>query len=364
MKLGIVGLPNVGKSTLFNAMTQAGAEVANYPFSTKDANVGMVSVPDKRLHVLTEMFDSDKTTHATIEFIDMPGIAIGASKGDGLGNKFLGVIREAAAIIHIVRCFDDDNVMHVSDGVDPARDIENLNLELIFADIEILERRLEKTRKAMKADKGLSMEFALLERLLATLNDFMPARTMELDDSERAFVSSLDLLSFKPVIYVANVNDSEANSPEESPGVKAVSEIADSEGAESIACAAKLEAELSEFEDDEERKSFLEELGIEETGLDKLIRASYKLLGLISFLTAGKPESRAWTINRGDKAPQAAGKIHSDIERGFIRAETISYENLIECGGMIQAKEKGLVRAEGKEYVVKDGDVIHFLFNV
>ena len=364
MKLGIVGLPNVGKSTLFNAMTQAGAEVANYPYSTKDANVGVVPVPDERLHVLTEMFDSDKTTYATIEFIDMPGIATGASKGDGLGNKFLGTIREAAAIVHIVRCFDDDNVMHVDGGVNPARDIENLNLELIFADIEILERRLDKTRKAMKADKGLSTECALLERILATLNDFKPARIMDFDDSERVFVSTLDLLSFKPVIYVANVNDSEASSPEESSGVKAVNEIAETEGAESIACAAKLEAELAEFEDEEEKKAFLEDLGIEETGLAKLIRASYKLLGLISFLTAGKPESRAWTIREGMKAPQAAGKIHSDIERGFIRAETITYEHLVECGGMTVAKEKGLLRSEGKEYIVKDGDVVHFLFNV
>ena len=364
MKLGIVGLPNVGKSTLFNAMTQAGAEVANYPYSTKDANVGMVSVPDYRLRVLTEMFDSVKTTYATIEFIDMPGIATGASKGDGLGNKFLGTIREAAAIVHIVRCFEDENVMHVSGGVNPARDIEDLNLELIFADIEILERRVEKTRKALKADKTLTTEVSLLERVLETLNDFKPARVMELDESERAFVLSLDLLSFKPIIYVANVNDSEAGSPEESQTVKAVSEIAEAEGALAIACAAKLEAELSEFDDEEERKAFLEDLGIEETGLAKLIRASYKLLGLISFLTAGEPESRAWTIREGMKAPQAAGKIHSDIERGFIRAETIAYDNLIECGGMSVAKEKGLLRSEGKEYVVKDGDVIHFLFNV
>ena len=363
MKLGIVGLPNVGKSTLFNAMTKAGVEVANYPFTTKDSNVGIVPVPDERLRVLTEMFDSLKTVYTTIEFIDMPGLVGGSSRGDGLGNKFLGTIREVAAIVHLVRCFDDDNVVHVGGGVDPARDIETVNLELIFADIEVLERRVDKTRKALKGDKALEKELVLLERILAFLNEFIPARLMELSDDEYAFVSSLDLLSFKPVIYAANINDSEAGEDEESDYVKAVREIAEAEGTDVIACAAKVEAEIAEL-DEEERLEFLEELGIKEAGLDKLIKASYHLLDLISFLTAGKPESRAWTIKRNTKAPQAAGKIHSDIERGFIRAETVAYDKLVECGGMAQAKEKGFVRSEGKEYVVKDGDVIHFLFNV
>jgi GTP-binding protein YchF len=363
MKLGIVGLPNVGKSTVFNAMTGAGVEVANYPFTTKDANVGIVPVPDDRLRVLTEMFDSAKTVYTTIEFIDMPALVGGASRGDGLGNKFLGALREVAAIVHIVRCFDDDNVVHTGGGVDPARDAETINLELIFADIEVLERRADKTRKGLKGDKGLEKELALLERILATLNDFTPVRAMEFDEDESAFVNSLDLLSFKPVIYAANVGDGEAGDDEESGYVKAVREIAEAEGSDVIVVAAKVEAEIAEL-DDEERQLFLDELGIKEAGLSKLIRASYALLDLISFLTAGKPESRAWTIRRGMKAPQAAGKIHSDIERGFIRAETIAYEKLVECGGMAQAKEKGFVRSEGKEYVVKDGDVIHFLFNV
>jgi len=363
MKLGIVGLPNVGKSTLFNAMTGAGVEVAAYPFTTKDANVGVAAVPDDRLLVLTEMFDSVKTVYTTIEFIDMPGLASGASRGEGLGNKFLGTIREVAAIVHIVRCFDDDNVMHVSGRVDPARDVETINLELIFADIEVLERRIDKTKKALKGDKGLEKELKLLQRILDSLNDFIPVRTMEFDDDERIFVNSLDLLSFKPVIYAANISDSEAGNTEENDYVKKVRDIAETEGSDVIAIAAKAEAEIAEL-DDEDRHLFLDELGIEEAGLAKLIRASYHLLDLISFLTAGKPEARAWTIRRGTKAPGAAGKIHSDIERGFIRAETIAYEKLIECGGMTHAKEKGLVRSEGKEYVVQDGDVIHFLFNV
>jgi len=363
MKLGIVGLPNVGKSTLFNAMTGAGVEVANYPFTTKDANVGLVSVPDSRLRVLAEMYDSLKTVHATIEFIDMPGLVGGASRGDGLGNKFLGTIREVAAIVHIVRCFDDDNVTHVSGGVDPARDVETVNLELIFADIEVLERRIEKTRKALKGDKGLEKELALLERILAALNDFVPARAIEFNEDERDFVSALDLLSYKPVIYAANINDSEAGNENECGYVKAIRKIAETEGSDVIAFAAKVEAELAEL-DEADRGAFLEELGIGESGLDKLVRASYHLLDLISFLTAGKPEVRAWTIRRGAKAPQAAGKIHTDIERGFIRAETIRYEELIACGSLAAAREKGLVRSEGKDYVVKDGDVIHFLFNV
>jgi len=363
MKLGIVGMPNAGKSTLFNAMTKAGAEASNYPFSTKDSNVGVVTVPDERLRVLNEMYKSDRIVYTTIEFCDIAGLVRGASKGDGLGNKFLSHIREAAAIVHVVRCFDDDNVMHVDGSVDPARDIETINLELIFADMEVLERRIEKTRKAMKGDKKLEKEFELLERMNEQLLSGMPVRAMEFDEEERAVVSTIELLTNKPVIYAANIDKSDVASADDTAYVKAVRGIAGTEGADVVVLAAKVEAELSEFDDDE-RKVFMEELGIRESGLDKLIRASYHLLDLISFLTAGKPEVRAWTIRRGMKAPQAAGKIHSDIERGFIRAETIAYEKLIECGGLTQAREKGYVRSEGKEYVVKDGDVIHFLFNV
>ena len=363
MKLGIVGMPNVGKSTLFNAMTKVGAEASNYLFSTKESNVGVVTVPDDRLRVLTEMFSAEKTVYTTIEFCDIAGLVRGASKGDGLGNKFLGHIREAAALVHVVRCFDDDNIMHVDGSVDPARDIETINLELIFADIEVLERRIEKTNKALKGDKGLEKELALFERVNEGLYSEVPVRLMEFDDDERAVISTIDFLTSKPVIYAANIDDSEAGADEENDYVKTVRKISENEGADVVVVAAKVEAELSEFDDDE-RLDFMEELGIKESGLDKLIRASYHLLDLISFLTAGKPEARAWTIRRGMKAPQAAGKIHSDIERGFIRAETIAYDDLISCGGMTQAKEKGLVRAEGKNYVVKDGDVIHFLFNV
>ena len=363
MKLGIVGLPNVGKSTVFNALTKSDAEAENYPFSTTESNVGVVAVPDGRLRVLTEMYSSERTVYTTIEFYDIAGLVRGASKGGGLGNKFLGQIRESAAIVHVVRCFDDENIVHVDGAPDPARDIETVNLELIFADIEMLERRIEKTRKALKGDKGLERELALLERMNERLLSGMPIRAMETDGDERAFIASIDLLTSKPVIYVANISEDYAGAEEESDYVKAVRGIAEAEGSDVVVAAARLEAELAKL-DDGDRQEFLDDLGIGESGLDKLIRASYHLLDLISFLTAGKPESRAWTIKRGMKAPQAAGKIHSDIERGFIRAETIAYDDLVACGGMAQAKEKGLVRAEGKNYEVKDGDVIHFLFNV
>ena len=363
MKLGIVGLPNVGKSTVFNALTKSDAEAENYPFSTTESNVGVVAVPDDRLRVLTEMYNSDRTVYTTIEFFDIAGLVRGSSKGGGLGNKFLGQIRESAAIVHVVRCFDDENIVHVDGSPDPARDVETVNLELIFADIEMLERRIEKTRKALKGDKGLEKELALLERMNEWLLSGSPLRSMDMDEEENAFVSSIDLLTCKPVIYVANTSEDEAGAGEEGDYVKAVRRIAEAEGSDLVVVAAKLEAELAKL-DDEDRQEFLDDLGISEPGLDKLIRASYHLLDLISFLTAGKPESRAWTIKRGTKAPQAAGKIHSDIERGFIRAETIAYDDLIACGGMAHAKEKGLLRAEGKNYEVKDGDVIHFLFNV
>ena len=364
MRLGIVGLPNVGKSALFNALTKAGALAANYPFSTKDANFGTVTVPDERLKVLHEMYNSKKTVYTAIEFYDMAGLVKGASKGEGLGNKFLGHIRLAAAIIHVVRCFEDANISHVNDKLDPISDIETIDLELILADMETIERRIEKTRKNLKADKSLQSELNILEKVMATLEEGVSARTMELPDDELDFVKSLDLLSFKPVIYVANVSEDEVASGEDSEHVKKIKELAESEGTETIVLCAKIEAEVSEL-DDEEKQMFLEELGIMESGLDKLIKASYRTLNLISFLTAGEKEVRAWTIRNGTKAQVAAGKIHSDIERGFIRAETIAYDKLVECGGNLAfAKEKGLVRAEGKEYIVKDGDVMNFLFNV
>ncbi|MDO4552525.1 MAG: redox-regulated ATPase YchF [Bacillota bacterium] len=364
MKLGIVGLPNVGKSTLFNAVTRAGAEAANYPFCTIEPNVGVVTVPDPRLQVLHEMYDSKKTVYTTIEFFDIAGLVKGASRGEGLGNKFLGHIREVAAIVHVVRCFEDPNVVHVSGEVDPLADIETINLELILADMELLDRRIQKTRKNLKGDKGLQAELEILEKLQGVLEEGRPARTLQLEPGEEEFVKTLELLSYKPVIYAANVSEEEAGAGEENPLVKAVREYAAAEGSDVVVISAKVEAELAEL-DEEEKKEFLAELGIEESGLDQLIKASYHLLDLISFLTAGPPEVRAWTIRRGTKAPQAAGKIHSDFEKGFIRAETIPYDTLVACGGnLAQAKEKGLVRSEGKDYEVKDGDVIHFLFNV
>ena len=364
MKLGIVGLPNVGKSTLFNAITKAGAEAANYPFCTIEPNVGVVTVPDERITRLHEIYNSKKTIYTTIEFCDIAGLVRGASKGEGLGNKFLGHIREVAAIVHVVRCFQNDNIVHVDGRIDPASDIDTINTELLLSDMELLERRIQKTTKMAKADKKLQGELDLLNRLYEFLGEGNNARAMELDDEEASFVKSLDLLSYKPIIYVANVSDEDLVAGEDNEYVQKVREIAATEDAEVVVISAEIESEIAELED-EEKTLFLEDLGIEESGLDKLIKASYHLLDLISYLTAGEDECRAWTIRRGTKAPQAAGKIHSDFERGFIRAETIAYDKFIECGGnMATAKEKGLLRSEGKEYVVKDGDIITFLFNV
>ena len=363
MKLGIVGLPNVGKSTLFNAITKAGAEAANYPFCTIEPNVGVVTVPDERLKVLHEMYNSKKTIYTAIEFYDIAGLVKGASRGEGLGNKFLGHIREVAAIVHVVRCFDDPNVVHVDGKINPLSDIETINTELILSDMEVLERRIQKTTKNLKGDKSLQKELDLLKRIADFLGEGKSARAMELSDDEADFVKGLDLLSYKPVIYAANVSEEDATA-EDNEYIRQVRDFAETEGSDVIVVCAKIESEMAELEDDE-KAMFLEELGISESGLDKLVKASYRLLDLISFLTAGEPEVRAWTIKRGTKAPGAAGKIHTDFEKGFIRAETIAYDKLIECGGnLATAKEKGLIRSEGKEYVVKDGDVMHFLFNV
>ncbi|MBR6637483.1 MAG: redox-regulated ATPase YchF, partial [Lachnospiraceae bacterium] len=365
MKLGIVGLPNVGKSTLFNSLTKAGAESANYPFCTIDPNVGIVTVPDERLKLLADLYDSDKITPAVIEFVDIAGLVKGASKGEGLGNQFLSHIREVDAIVHVVRCFEDTNIIHVDGSINPLRDIETINLELIFSDVEILERRIAKTSKGAKNDKALAKELALLERLKAHLEDGKLAKGFETDDEdEQAWLDSYNLLTYKPVIYAANVcEDDLADDAAGNAHVAKVREYATEGNSEVFVICAQIEQEIAELDDDE-KAMFLEDLGLKESGLEKLIRASYHLLGLISYLTAGKQETRAWTITRGTKAPQAAGKIHSDFERGFIRAEVVNYQDLLDCGSYSAAKDKGLVGLEGKEYVVKDGDVILFRFNV
>ncbi len=364
MKLGIVGLPNVGKSTLFNALTKAGAESANYPFCTIEPNVGVVSVPDTRLDKLAEMYNPEKYTPATIEFVDIAGLVKGASKGEGLGNKFLSHIREVDAIVHVVRCFENDDIIRVENSVSPKGDAETINLELIFSDIEMVERRIERTGKMAKnGDKKLLAEIQLLQNIKAHLEAFLPVRAMELSDEERDFVNSLFLLTSKPVIYAANISEDDASDPFSSPLVQELAAIAEVEKAQLITVCSKMEEEMSGL-DDEERKAFLAEFGIEEAGLAQLITAGYRTLGLISFLTAGPKEVRAWPIKAGTKAPGAAGKIHSDFERGFIRAEIVAYDDLMACGTYNAAKEKGLVRSEGKEYVMKDGDVTLFRFNV
>ena len=365
MKLGIVGLPNVGKSTLFNSLTKAGAESANYPFCTIDPNVGVVTVPDKRLDVLGEMYHTKKIIPAAIEFVDIAGLVKGASKGEGLGNQFLANIREVDAIVHVVRCFENSNIVHVDGSIDPLRDIETINLELIFSDLEILERRIAKTVKLSRNDKTAAKELDLLNRVKAHLEDNKMAKSFVTDDEdEQAWLDGYNLLTAKPVIFAANVSEDDlADDGASNDGVKAVREYAAQENCEVFVVCAEIEEEIAQLDDDE-KKMFLDDLGLEESGLEKLIKASYHLLGLISYLTAGEPEVRAWTIKKGTKAPQAAGKIHTDFERGFIRAEVVGYDDLMACGSHTEAKEKGLVRLEGKDYIVQDGDIMLFRFNV
>ena len=366
MKLGIVGLPNVGKSTLFNSLTKAGAQAANFPFCTIDPNVGIVPVPDDRIEKLGELYHTKKVTHAAIEFVDIAGLVKGASKGEGLGNQFLSNIREVDAIVHVVRCFEDTNVIHVDGNVNPERDIETINFELIFSDLEILERRIAKVAKQARMDKTIAKEYDLLEEIKAHLEAGKMAKTFEVgtDEDRIAWFASYNLLTAKPTIYAANVSEDDlADDGAKNPHVAAVRKMAAQENSEVFVVSAKIEEELSELED-EEKSMFLEELGLSESGLDKLIKASYSLLGLISFLTAGEDKCRAWTIKKGTKAPQAAGKIHTDFERGFIKAEVVNYRDLLDNGSLSAAKEKGIVGIEGKDYVVKDGDVILFRFNV
>ncbi len=364
MKLGIVGLPNVGKSTLFNALTNAGAESANYPFCTIEPNVGVVTVPDSRLDFLAEMYSPEKYTPAVIEFVDIAGLVKGASKGEGLGNKFLSHIREVDAIVHVIRCFEDDNIIHVDGSINSLRDLETINLELIFSDIEMVERRIDRTKKAMKGDKTLASELEVFERLHAHLSEGRCARELELDMTELEYLSDTPLLTMKPIIYVANVSEDDiGEEPLGNRDYAALKSQAEREHSQIIAVCAQLEAEIAELEGDE-KALFLEDLGIAESGLDRLIKASYALLGLISYLTGGPSEVRAWTIVKGTKAPQAAGKIHSDFERGFIRAEIVSFDDLKRLGSMNAVKEAGLYRSEGKEYVMKDGDIVLFRFNV